>query len=342
MKCKNPNYIKVIELEDGSKKVNFLNGSRFAHYSAEKCLEQGWLEVPCGNCIPCRLEYSRNWANRCYLESLCHKHTWFITLTTRDENLVYGSKGLPTLEKDAIRDFMHNLRRKLGFNKNIRYFGCGEYGDAQGERAGFNPHYHLIVFGADLSDLVLDHPDMTKSMINGKYPTFRRYNKKGDPVFWSQTIYDCWKNGKIEVEEATWNCAAYVSRYVVKKVKGTQKIIYDRLGIYPEYIRMSNRPGIGAEYLLEHKEKLLDLDYMSVKNAKGVQTCHPPRYFEKLMNKDEDSIEAAQMAAIKVKRVRNALARCDDSTSKKSLKQKQLDEAEIIENKTKVFTRNLT
>lgn len=343
MKCKNPNYIFIQEMEDGSKKVKFMNGSRFTDYSAEKMLALGAVEVPCGNCIPCRLEYSRNWANRCYLESLCHDHTWFITLTYRDEELKYGPLGLPTLEKDALRRFMDKIRKKFGFNKNIRYFGCGEYGDAKGERSGFNPHYHLILFGCPIDDLVLDHPDMTKPKLkSGKYPIFRRNNKKGEPVYFSQAIYDCWQKGKIEVEEATWNCAAYVSRYVLKKVKGTAKIIYDRLGIVPEFIRMSNRPGIGAEYLLAHKDKLLDLDYLSVKNAKGVQTSHPPRYFEKLMTKDEDSIEAAQMAALKVKRVNNALRRCDDSTSKKSLKQKQFDDAEIIETKTKVFTRDLT
>lgn len=342
MKCKNPNYIKVLEKIDGTKEVKFYNGSRFAHYSAEKLLDDGYIEVPCGNCLPCRLEYSRNWANRCYLESLCHPHSWFITLTYRDEELKYGSKGLPTLEKDAISRFIKNLRDKLGHDKNIRYFGCGEYGDAKGERSGFNPHYHIICFGASISDLAIDHPDMTKPMRNGKYPIFRRNNSKGEPVYWSQTIYDCWKKGKIEIEEATWNTSAYVSRYVVKKQKGTNKIIYDRLGIYPEFLRMSNRPGIGAEWLLAHKDKLLDIDYMSVKNASGVSTVHPPRYFEKLMNKDEDSIEAAQMAAIKVKRVRNAKARCQDSTSKKSLKQKQIDQAEEIEAKTKVFTRDLT
>lgn len=342
MKCKNPNYIYVFENEEGEKTVRFLNGSRFAHYSAEKIMDLGWIEVPCGNCIPCRLEYSRNWANRCYLESLCHEHTWFITLTYRDEELVPGSNGLPTLEKDALRRFMDNVRKKYGFNKNIRYFGCGEYGDAKGERAGFNPHYHIILFGADISDLVVDHPDMSKPMANGKYPIFRRTNRKGESIFWSQTIYDCWKKGKIEIEEATWNCAAYVSRYVLKKQKGMNKIIYTKLGIYPEFIRMSNRPGIGAEYLLANKEKLLDFDYMSVKNTKGVQTCHPPRYFEKLMNKDEDSIEAAQMAAIKIKRVRNAKNRCQESSTYKSLKQQQQDNAEIIENKTKVFTRDLT
>ena len=305
-------------------------------------LDLGYIEVPCGNCIPCRLEYSRNWANRCYLESLCHEHVWFITLTYSDDNLVYGSKGLPTLEKDGIRRFMKNLRDKLGHDKNIRYFGCGEYGDGKGQREGFNPHYHIIVFGAPISDLVLDHPDMSKPLLSsGKYPIFHRWNKMGQSIYWSQSVFDCWKKGKIEVSPANWNTAAYVSRYVLKKVKGTAKIIYDKLGIEPEFIRMSNRPGIGSEYLLANKEKLLELDYMSVKNAKGVQTCHPPRYFEKLMNKDEDSIEAAQMAAIKVKRVNNALRRCQESTSKKSLKQKQLDEAEIIENKTKIFTRDL-
>ena len=39
------------------------------------------VQVPCGCCIGCRLDYSRQWANRCYLESLGSKDTYFITLT---------------------------------------------------------------------------------------------------------------------------------------------------------------------------------------------------------------------------------------------------------------------
>lgn len=43
--------------------------------------------VPCGRCVGCRLDYSREWADRCYLESLTKSPNWFITLTYDDLNL---------------------------------------------------------------------------------------------------------------------------------------------------------------------------------------------------------------------------------------------------------------
>ena len=46
-----------------------------------------WQEIPCGQCISCRLVYSRQWANRCALEMQYHKSNLFITLTYDDEHL---------------------------------------------------------------------------------------------------------------------------------------------------------------------------------------------------------------------------------------------------------------
>ena len=42
-------------------------------------LEQ--LQVPCGQCIGCRLERSRQWAIRCIHEAQLHSKNCFITLT---------------------------------------------------------------------------------------------------------------------------------------------------------------------------------------------------------------------------------------------------------------------
>lgn len=350
MRCNNPNFVKIIDdpNKPGKKKAVFRPGYRRLTDGIENMPfnpydDVSWIQVPCGHCLACRLAYSAEWADRCEIESKYHDHTWFITLTYREDSLVYGTKGLPTVEKDAISKFIRALRDKLGHDKNIRYFGCAEYGEGKGERKGFNPHYHIIVFGADLADLTIDMPDMSKPILpSGKYPIFRRKNRNGDFVMFSQTIYDCWEKGKIEVEEASWNTSAYVSRYVTKKHLGHDKYVYNDLGIFPEYIRMSTRPGIGAEYLLDNKDKLLKTDFMSVKNASGVNTYHPPRYFEKLMKKDEESVDAALMDANKTSRIINARRKCQESTSKKCLKQKMIDDEELLEKRTKIFTRSLT
>lgn len=43
--------------------------------------------IPCGQCISCRLNKSRDWANRVMLEASEFKHNYFITLTYSDEYL---------------------------------------------------------------------------------------------------------------------------------------------------------------------------------------------------------------------------------------------------------------
>ena len=42
------------------------------------------LQVPCGQCMACRLERARQWAVRCVHEAQMHKDNCFLTLTYRD------------------------------------------------------------------------------------------------------------------------------------------------------------------------------------------------------------------------------------------------------------------
>lgn len=342
IKCLNPNYVRIIEDpfdKDAKKKVLFAPGGKREYneqFKKEYLDPAGYVEVPCGKCVACKLEYSRTWANRCYLESLCHPVNWFITLTYRDDQLKFGYKGFATLEKDALSDFIRKLRDHFGHQVKIRFFGCGEYGSKT-----MRPHYHLIVFGAPISDLTIDIPDYSKAPLkDGRYPIFRRKNSNGDYVFYSQTVYDCWKKGKIEIEECSWNTAAYVSRYVMKKQNGLDKGIYDRLGLVPEYLRMSNRPGIGADWLIYNKDKLLRFDYLSVKNKNGAQTSRPPRYFTKLMLKNDQSVDAALMEANKIQRVLNAKRISKESLTTKNLGVQMQDKGSFIEKKSKLLQRD--
>ena len=43
--------------------------------------ERTCLKIPCGQCVGCRLEYSRQWAVRCCHESSLHIFNCFITQT---------------------------------------------------------------------------------------------------------------------------------------------------------------------------------------------------------------------------------------------------------------------
>ena len=42
--------------------------------------------IPCGQCIGCRLDYSRRWATRLMLELQCHESAFFVTLTYDDDH----------------------------------------------------------------------------------------------------------------------------------------------------------------------------------------------------------------------------------------------------------------
>ena len=114
-----------------------------------------FIEIPCGKCIGCRLDYSRDWANRMMLEASYHEQNYFITLTYDDLHVPKSyypcpetGEALPslTLSKRDVQLFLKRLRKLTG--QQFRYYLCGEYGSTT-----HRPHYHLIVFGLVLDDL---------------------------------------------------------------------------------------------------------------------------------------------------------------------------------------------
>ena len=120
--------------------------------------------------------------------------------------------------------------RKTGVE--ARYFHCGEYGDQTGR-----PHYHACLFGHAF-------PDREKWAV-----------RKGNPVWRSDELERLWPYGNSEIGSLTFESAAYVARYVTKKVTGRDADShYERLDpstgelvqIEPEFATMSRRPGIGS------------------------------------------------------------------------------------------------
>lgn len=94
---------------------------------------------PCGQCLHCRINKAREWANRLLLEQKVHVHSSFITLTYNEENVSqYGDLVKTDLQK-WIKRFYH-------YFDYFRYFGVGEYGDKT-----WRPHYHVAAFGVPLS-----------------------------------------------------------------------------------------------------------------------------------------------------------------------------------------------
>ena len=100
------------------------------------------IQLPCGQCIGCRLDRSLSWAIRCTHESQLHAQNSFITLTYSEDHLPWDG----SLVKSHMQDFFKRLRHYCKPQK-IRYYMCGEYGENLSR-----PHYHACLFGKDFPD----------------------------------------------------------------------------------------------------------------------------------------------------------------------------------------------
>ena len=280
------------EMTDKGKKKYLIIGEKNAKEMSNKAFKTPIEEeqVPCGKCLACRLNYSKEWAQRCMLEAKEYEHNAFITLTYDPEHISMklGANRetgevemVGTLVPEDLTKFMKDLRRyyKYHFNHdNIRFYACGEYGPQT-----HRPHYHLIVFNLPI-------PDKEEFFTNANH----------DKVYTSKIIDEIWGKGLTSVGEVTWNSAAYVARYVMKKIKGPNaKDLYEKMGIVPEFVRMSRKPGIARNYYEENKDKIYELDEIIMPGKKGVaQVVKPARYYDKLYDLDEPE----KMKALKEKR----------------------------------------
>ena len=223
------------------------NGKRGITFNPQKGHPDLQVQVPCGQCIGCRLEKSRQWALRCVHEMKLHSQNCFITLTFNDQHL--NPNG--SLVKSDFQNFMKRLRKNT--KAKIRYFHCGEYGD-QLKR----PHHHAILFGYEPEDK--------------KY-----FKNNGDYKLYSSEILDkAWQNqGHALIGEANFETAAYVARYILKKQTGSgAKDYYKEL--QPEYTTMSRRPGIGKDFYEKYKHEIWRDDNIVI-NSKRMK---PPKYYE--------------------------------------------------------------
>lgn len=230
------------------------------------------LSLPCGGCDGCLLERSRQWAVRCMHEASLSLRNCFITLTYADEHL--PPRG--SLCKKDFQDFLKRLRKEFSDDR-IRYFHCGEYGARFGR-----PHYHACLFGFDFPDKVL------------------LGERKGFPVWRSPTLERLWSFGRSEIGSVSFESAAYVARYVLKK-QVHSKPVRDELsgeivGLAPEYITMSRRPGIGREWFEKYKDDIIRRgDVVS----RGIP-MKPPRYYDVAM----ELLEPEHWARIRAERRR--------------------------------------
>ncbi len=250
------------------------------------------LKVPCGKCIGCRLERSRKWAMRCVMEASLHEENSFITLTYDEEHLPPSASLVPR----DLSLFWKRFRKAIG--KPIRYFACGEYGERTQR-----PHYHAIIFGHQFEDRELWQK--TQEQIISASPV----DVSSSPsLYQSSLLSDCWSLGFGSVGDVTFESAAYVARYCLKKITGPAAEAHYH-GREPEFVRMSNRPGIAAGWFEKYGADVYPSDQCF---ARGVP-CKPPRYFDKLFELTSPD------AFANLKCVRRALAQSKEDESPERL-----------------------
>lgn len=220
------------------------------------------VDLPCGKCIFCRLEHSRQNAMRCVHEASLYEQNCFVTLT-------YSSEHLPangSIDPEAPVLWMKRLRKRFE-DIRIRSFDCAEYGD-ENER----PHYHILLFNLDFEDKYLWR------VRDG----FRYYR--------SPVLEDLWPYGNSEITDLTFETAAYVARYVTKKldfggVECTRVRFVDGRCVPMEHERavcVSRRPGIGREWLAKFGETDVFSNDRVVMRG---QVMRPPKYYDRVLEK---------------------------------------------------------
>ena len=246
--------------------VRMLDGS-VKFVSRNKKDVDGSLELPCGQCIGCRLERSRQWAMRCLHESSLYDRNAFVTLTYEDSHVPPGG----SLHYPDFQKFMKRLRKHI--KMPVRFYMGGEYG----ESGTIRPHYHVCLFGYDFPDKV-----------------YFRKSSSGEKLYTSEFLESVWPYGLSSIGDVTFQSAAYIARYCVQKVTGDlaeshYRVITDDGEIIdrsPEFNHMSLKPGIGSRWLAKYQTDVFPRDYVVINGVK----VKPPKYYDTLFERENPGV----------------------------------------------------
>lgn len=217
---------------------------------------------------------------------------YFVTLTYDGNHVPLTDKGYMTLHKPDVQKFIKRLRfTQFGSKQStIKYYLCGEYGGKS-----FRPHYHIILFNADLSLLIglrdAYFVDIGTLQLDGKVP----YN----------TVL--WPYGHLTIGCVSDASVGYTLKYMHKPFRIPQHVNDDRVR---EFSCMSK--GLGLSYLTDvmkawHKADLTERMYLNVADGKK---CAMPRYYKNKLYTDEERQEI-QIAYLKKPREEIILSRKD-------------------------------
>lgn len=273
------------------------------------------LKLPCGQCHLCRLERSRQWATRVMHESQMHLANSYVTLTYDDAHLpINGS-----LRYRDFQLFMKRLRKHFG---PVRFYMCGEYGEGLSRR----PHYHACLFGVFFEDRV-----------------YHCKSDSGADLYSSKLLDSLWQNGLSTIGDVTFDSAAYVARYCMKKVTGNAAAAHyssfdpltgELFSLTPEFNKMSlgrkssGVRGIGSSWFAKYWRDVFPHDYVVVGNSEFA----PPRYYSKLL----EEMDPDMRESLEVPRYRKSLACAADSSPARLRAREAVSKARMAFSKRKL------
>lgn len=267
-----------------------MTGRRSLVFDKRKAHSGVAMKVPCGQCIGCKLERSRQWAMRCMQEKRMFVDSAFLTLTYDEKHLPSGG----TLVKRDLQLFMKRLRfsrpsllqaglkyqdRPVG----LRFYACGEYGETSRR-----PHYHVLLF-------------------NTCFPDMKLWKQAGEnPLYASAELNGLWTAGNALIGEVTFESCAYVARYCTKVITG-EKAEQHYSGREREFTVMSRRPGIGYFYF----QKFGDEAYAHDSAVVSGREQGLPRYYDTKFEVEH----GPRLEELKKERRRRAKLKKADQTS---------------------------
>jgi len=236
------------------------------------------ITVPCGSCMPCKVNTAQDWRFRIDSEFKIAESAHFLTFTYADDTITRNDLGHGVLIKKDMQDFFKRLRKStdtleksilagIGFNEEmrfpkIRYYAVGEYGETTSR-----PHYHAIVFNVPLEVL--------------------------------KNLRNIWNNGHVYIGTVTAASILYCTKYITKIDTRNMK----ELELTDPFHIMSK--GLGANYVND-QTKEYHSRFQSMMSVNKKYSARLPSYYMNKIHDPEDAARQTKLKQYKQKRKRDA------------------------------------